>query len=194
MILQFNAECNPPALARNSTFPCLESSAVLAIPQARAAINALLIVKGWHAIFAARDGLARTHLHAQFRFTVMTNLRVLEYDMIGISGGRLHTSTHQQRVLMRDQKLAIEWNFRPAAPVHDAVVKGCTLRYALLLQLLEFHRRDPLSHEVFERELFCIGSRVLRKCDLSARKARDAMPIRPRPTPYRIRCANRLRP
>src|SRR5579872_4462 len=108
----------------------------LAIPQACAAVHTLLAVKRGHAIFAARDGLTRTHLYAQFRFTVMAELRICEDDVIGIASGSLHTSTHQESILMRDQKLAIEWNFRPAASVHDAIVQRRTVRYAIFLQLL----------------------------------------------------------
>src|SRR5271157_795198 len=90
-----------------------------AIPQTSAAENALFPVKLWHTALAAGNRLAGTHFHAKFRLTVATDIRAKEHHMIGISWRRLHAAAGQQGILLGHQKFPIEWNFRPAAAVHD---------------------------------------------------------------------------
>jgi hypothetical protein len=95
-----------------------------AIPQAGAAEDAFFAIEIWDAIFTARDGLARTHFDAQFRFAVEAELRPNENYVIGISGLRLNAAAHEQSILLRDQQFSVERNFGPATAGHDLVVKG----------------------------------------------------------------------
>jgi len=35
---------------------------------------------------------------------------VEEHDVVGVASGRLHLAAHEQRILMRDEQLAVEWD------------------------------------------------------------------------------------
>ena len=56
------------------------------------------------------------------------NCGVDKDHVIGVAGGGLHLAAHQQRVLVRDQQLAVEGNRRPAAGVHEHIVKRSDFR------------------------------------------------------------------
>jgi hypothetical protein len=74
--------------------------ALTAIPQASAAVHALLAIERGNFPISASDRLSGTHFHTQFWIALVTKRRIDEHNVIRISRGRLHTSAHQQRVLM----------------------------------------------------------------------------------------------
>ena len=77
------------------------------------------------------------------------NFGIDKDDVIGITGRRLHLSAHQQRVLMRDQQFAVEGNRRPAARVHEHIVKRLFSRRGLLLQLRDLRRAELAGKILF---------------------------------------------
>lgn len=95
-----------------------------AVPQARAAVNAFLAVKIRHAVFAGRDGLAGTHLDAQLRAAALALVRENKRDVVGVAGRRLHLAAEQERVLVRDEQLAVVGNGRSAGAFHERGVRG----------------------------------------------------------------------
>src|ERR1035438_3949127 len=110
---------------------------IVAVPQTRAAVYALLAVEQRHAVRTARDRLSRADLDAQLRRAPPAKSRVGKADVIAVSGRRLHFSADQQRVLMRHQQLAVEGNRRPTAVIHQRVMAGDSLDAAL--------RNDPVD-------------------------------------------------
>ena len=95
-----------------------------AVPQACAAVNAFIAVEIRHAVFAGCDGLAGTHFDAQFRAAALALVRKNKRDVIGVAGRRLHLAAEQERVLMRDEQLAVVGNRRPAGAFHERGVRG----------------------------------------------------------------------
>src|SRR5208337_1616837 len=93
-----------------------------AIPQACAAVNALLAIERGHTVFTASNRLAGTHLYAKFGFAFAAQFAANENHVIGVARWRLHASAEQQGVLVRDQELSVKRNLWPAAAVHDPVV------------------------------------------------------------------------
>src|ERR1035438_1875160 len=79
-------------------------SNVVAVPQAGAAVHALLAIEDRHAagtLGTWPDGLAGADLDAQLRGAPPAKLRIGKADVIGVSVRRLHLSADQQSVLMR---------------------------------------------------------------------------------------------
>ena len=105
--------------------------ALRAIPQARAAMHALLAVEGRHPGGAGSNRLARADLHTRLGRATPAHFRVQEMHMIRQAGHRLHLTAKQQRVLMAHQQLAVIRNGRPPAAIHQSVVARCTFGAAL---------------------------------------------------------------
>ena len=114
-----------------------------AVPQAGAAVHALLAIKGGNIGLTSRDRLSRTHFDARLCFTLATNLGPNEYDVIGVSRRSLDSAAYQQRVLMRDQQLVIKRNSRPPTAVHKTIVQTASLLDAVLLQVSQFGCGNP---------------------------------------------------
>ena len=81
-------------------------------------MNAFFTVKRRRASGAGRDGLATTNFDTNLCATLLTKFGVEKYNMIRVASRRLYFAAHQQCILMRDEEFAVEWNRRPADPVH----------------------------------------------------------------------------
>src|SRR5512137_2518690 len=74
-----------------------------AVPQARAAVDALVSIKGWDALVARRDGLSGAHLYADLRAAGLAQVGIQKHHVVCIAGRRLDLAAHQERVLVADQ-------------------------------------------------------------------------------------------
>ena len=154
-----------------------------AVPEARAAVHALLALEGDRSLRALGDGLPGAHRDAGwFSPQVLHIPAIAEDDVVTEASHRLHLAAHQQRVLLRDQKPSVRLNLRPTARRQQRVMQWA---FAVSRSL-----RQPLG-------LRCINARNLARLEAanlllrrmeSARPARAsrgvsparAMPIMPR--------------
>jgi len=86
-------------------------------------MDAFFALEGGYAIFAWSDGLAGAHRNTGLFAASNAKFCVTEGDVIGESRHGLDLTAHQQSILMRDKKAAIEWNLRPATRREQGVVK-----------------------------------------------------------------------
>ena len=86
-------------------------------------MDAFLALEVGRAVGAERDGLAGAHADAGFFLAGDAALTIQKHDVIGIAGYGLHLAAHQQRILVRNEKTAVERDLRPAARRHERVVQ-----------------------------------------------------------------------
>jgi hypothetical protein len=86
-------------------------------------VNAFLAIEGWRSAFTACDRLPRTHIYAGLRPTFFAEAGSDKDDVIGETSRCLDLPSHQQHVLVGDEQLAVALDLRPAASVHQRIVK-----------------------------------------------------------------------
>ena len=147
-----------------------------AVPQAGPAVDALFAVEDRDAAGAGRDGLAGAGFDAQLGLAALAEMGVLEPHVVGESRRGLHLAADQQRVLVRDQQLAIVGNGRPAATLHEGAVAGNASRAAARDNLPEFVRGDLPAVILFQirERLRLAGDPALASGEARQRHAQQA--------------------
>ena len=126
-------------------------------------MDALFALEGGRAVFAQRDGLARTHGDAGFLLAGDAKLRIAEGDVIGEAGHRLDLAADEERVLLRDEQAAIEWNLRPAARGEQDIVERAPVSDGQLCCVLELQRVGRVGGEWANLLVCRRGARAQRK-------------------------------
>src|SRR6266702_1387810 len=114
-------------------------------------MNTLFAIEQRHSGFTLRNGLPRAHRNTGSFLALFTQLRIAENNMIRKAWGRLHFSAHQQRVLMRNQQLAVVFNLWPAAGIHDCVMQWPPARCGRASCGLQLLRLQTWGVELLQR-------------------------------------------
>src|SRR3954451_21929456 len=86
-----------------------------AVPDARAAVDALVAIELRDAARSGSERLAGTHFDAQLRGAALAEIGIDEVDVVGESRRGLDFTAEQKRVLVRDEQFAVVRNGGPAA-------------------------------------------------------------------------------
>lgn len=90
-------------------------------------MDAFFAFEDGHFIGAQGDGLTGAHGDAGVLFAGDAEVQVAEDDVIGKARHGLDLAAHQQSVLMRNKKAAIEFDLRPSARGEQGVVQGTAI-------------------------------------------------------------------
>ena len=122
----------PARAGAEPMLPCSPVERLRAVPEAGAAVDALLAVEGggppppparWPAPSRSRCRCASR--------SPRTRPGCRNDDVVGVAGGRLHLAAHEQRVLVGDEELPVVLDLGPAGRLHERVGERDVLRPAL---------------------------------------------------------------
>src|SRR5438309_1554455 len=104
-----------------------------AVPDARPAVDALVPIELRDAGGSGCEGLAGTHFDAHLRGTALAKIGIDKVDVIGEARRGLDFTAEQERVLVRHEQFAVVRDGRPAATVHQSVMR-CESAGAAIVQ------------------------------------------------------------
>ena len=120
-----------------------------------------------HALFAFEDrqpvctlgdGLSGAHSDAGLFGADGADACVTEGNVVGESGHGLDLAAHEQRVLLRDKQLAVEWNLGPSALGQQRIVQRSAARRC---------SRSPtrrISRRIYVRQDVTRSVRLVQEC------------------------------
>ena len=96
----------------------------------------LAVEEGDFAVRVGRDGLCGTGFGAGLGGADFAEVRVEKLHVVRVSVRGLHFPAQEQRVLLGDKNLAVEFNFGPPGAFHEGVVQMQPLGLAFLADTL----------------------------------------------------------
>ena len=147
-------------------------------------MNALVTIKRWHSVGAGENGLTAAKLDANTRAALLAQFGIEKDDVIRVTGRGLNLSAEEKCILVRYEELAIVWDSRPAAALHQRIVQ----RHSLIVHSARNASSSargtrPRKYSSNVRTRSCGGTGPLNRENFPFVRAAKTMPIIPGTTP-----------